>query len=145
MAQPQFGLGRELWLSLPREIRLQLNTIFKIPQSEYVQVMDSQGGKVVHDGHTEKDLSVVTEEAMRKYLGVPESVGENWESLFKAVLLTFERKEEKKEPAFTVVPNQKALTEEELKAWRIEKGLNTAADGVAPKKRAGRPKKVIVN
>lgn len=142
-----FGLSRDLWLSLPQETKLQLNTIFKIPKSGFVHVMDSQGGKVTDDGHTEKDLSVVTEEAIRKYLGVNESVGENWESLFKAVLTRVSNKEpagkvegKLAEPPFSVLPNVKPMTAEEEKAVRIKNGFEKAEEPVAKKR--GRPKKV---
>lgn len=118
-----------LWLSLPRDTRVKLIGIFKIPQSSAIHVMDSQGGKVTDDGHTERDFAVLTAEAMQDFLCRGEAT-DTWESLFKAVVEKVERGEKKEDVpvAPEATPELKVVTEE-----------------VKVVKAKGRPKKINAN
>jgi hypothetical protein len=59
-----------VWLRLPRDVREHLVTIFKIGKSGVSEVKDME---VVSDGRTDEDLSVITLEAMNKYIGSVET------------------------------------------------------------------------
>lgn len=51
------------WMSLPREIRLELRRLFDIPQSNVVEVRDNT---VITDGVTNDDLQVITLEKLKQ-------------------------------------------------------------------------------
>ena len=83
LTQPQ-------WIELDPEVKSQLINIFKIPRTEPTKI--TQGyvpgkGQVttVHsDGHSHKDLSVITVEKMQEYLGNYETT--DFYALFSQVL-----------------------------------------------------------
>lgn len=52
------------WLSIPRETREKIATIFKVERSSHSEV---HGGTVISDGRTSKDLSVINIEALQNY------------------------------------------------------------------------------
>jgi hypothetical protein len=56
------------WITLTEQTRQKLRELFKIPQSSHTEVVNNQ---VVSDGITNKDLEVLTDEAMALFLGEP--------------------------------------------------------------------------
>lgn len=153
------------WLELPMEVRVRLRQVFSIPRSEGSRVVDN---KVESDGTTYKDLGVVTIEAMRKYLGVPdtEATELDFKSLFEASV--FKVKEELSPQAQTgpeIDPKQLFVDEwvailSRIKGQAVEKGMEDYLDtaikrvfNIKPtvitqtnaepiqKRRPGRPKK----
>ena len=62
-------LTQKQWLDIPHETRLALRRIFQIPCSAPTQTILGTYAKTESDGCTEKDRSVLTVEAMQKYLG----------------------------------------------------------------------------
>lgn len=56
------------WLGLPMDVRTRLKEVFGIPRSEGARIEDN---RVMSDGHSHRDLSVVTVERMQEYLGNP--------------------------------------------------------------------------
>lgn len=61
----QAQLTQPQWLSLPVDVKAKLKEIFNIPRSEGSRVDDN---RLVSDGHTHRDLAVITIEAMEGYL-----------------------------------------------------------------------------
>src|SRR5574343_35013 len=134
---PQIGQGQ--WVSLPFETRLKLIDIFGIKRSGGVIMADN---RVLSDGHTDKDLSVLNVEAMQKYLGVDEA---DFFKLFNLVLDRLQKLED-----FAKEEKEKELTvkqEESAEKTRIEvveavKKIGELVDAVTAPRR-GRPKKTI--
>lgn len=134
---PQLGQGQ--WVSLPFETRLKLIDIFGIKRSGGVIMADN---RVLSDGHTDKDLSVLNVEAMQKYLGVDEA---DFFKLFNLVLDRLQKLED-----FAKEEKEKELTvkqEESAEKTRIEvveavKKIGELVDAVTAPRR-GRPKKTI--
>ena len=61
---PSVSIGS--WVSLPSEVRSRIRTLFEIPKSSTVDVID---GVIATDGVTHEDFKVLTVEKMQKYLG----------------------------------------------------------------------------
>ena len=62
-------LNQTQWLELPVPVRDKLRAIFKIPRSGPTQTILGSFGKAQSDGSTDKDVSVLSVEAMQAYLG----------------------------------------------------------------------------
>lgn len=79
-------LAYNTWLSLPREVRAKLTTLFEIPRTGEVIVrtatVSPEGniqGEVTSDGHSAKDLYAITVEKMQSLTGNP---SDNFHRLF---------------------------------------------------------------
>ncbi len=77
------------WLALSHEMRNDLISIFHLPKSDGVTVID---GKVQCDGHTHADLARISVEAMQVFLGTEAT--DFW-NLFEEVLARLETKHKK--------------------------------------------------
>lgn len=62
--QPVLNIG--MWVSLSQEVRNKVRSIFDIPRSGNVEVID---GRIQTDGTTYEDLKFLTVEKMQKYTG----------------------------------------------------------------------------
>lgn len=62
-------LSQAQWLELPMPVRDRLRRTFGIQKSAPTQVTLGTYGKAQCDGSTDKDVSVLTVDAMQKYLG----------------------------------------------------------------------------
>lgn len=98
MIKPQ--LDTSLWLSLPADTRAKLKTAFSISKSSFSHVSDN---KVITDGHTYQDLSVVNVESLQNFLGVKEK---DFFNLFNLALQKLETPDEVEAPV-QVVPEIK--------------------------------------
>lgn len=70
------------------EVRSQLKQVFGIPRSEGTRIEDN---RVMSDGHTHRDLSVVTVERMQEYLKNPKQ--SDFFKLFEQVLSKVEEEQ----------------------------------------------------
>ncbi len=66
MPIPNQQLTIPQWLELPQAVKHKLITVFKIPKSQGCSIVNNS---VVSDGHTHKDLAVVSILAMQTFLG----------------------------------------------------------------------------
>lgn len=98
MIKPQ--LDTSLWLSLPADTRAKLKAAFNIAKSSFSHVSDN---KVITDGHTYQDLSVVNVESLQNFLGVKEK---DFFNLFNLALQKLETPEVVEAPV-QVVPEIK--------------------------------------
>ena len=83
-------LAYNTWLSLPREVRVKLDTLFDIPRTGEsvirVGTVSAQGnieGVATSDGHSAKDLYAITTEKMQKLTG---NTSDNFHRLFAEVV-----------------------------------------------------------
>ena len=86
------------WLSLKASTKEKLRETFSIPRSSCVEVItDMSGiGKIMSDGTTHKDLSVITIDKMRDYVGQEiTTLGETFNTLFEKVIAKIEGDEPK--------------------------------------------------
>lgn len=91
-------LSGSVWLSLPKDTREKIATLFEMKKSGGVEVFNGPNGPEVRsDGYTYQDLSVITIESMRKITG---SDSDNFYHLFKNIV---------------AIVNDEALIEEEIK------------------------------
>lgn len=97
------------WLKLPQPVRSRMVQIFEIPRSTGSQMESSpDGGVLISDGHTHKDLSAITVEKMQVFLD--EHDDKDFVSLFNKVIAKLE--EEKVEPKPEVQTREQMLLEE---------------------------------
>jgi len=97
-------LSQTQWLELPTEVRNKLREVFHIQRSMPTWMVGGTHGKVQCDGSTDKDIAVMSIEAMQKYLGNYNIT--DFFALFTEVLTRIsgeEKKEEKKEVVIEVV------------------------------------------
>jgi len=72
MIKPQLSVSQ--WVILPQPIRIELIKVFEIPKSEGTKMEQGpSGARMVSDGHTHSDLSVITIEKMQRYLNSNET------------------------------------------------------------------------
>ena len=76
--QPIMNIG--VWVSLPNEVRIKIRSVFNIPRSGNVSVLD---GKIETDGTTFEDFQHLTIEKMQEYTGEKHS---DFYKLFDKVL-----------------------------------------------------------
>lgn len=59
----------DIWLGVRHETRLKIAKIFNLPKSGFVEVSNN---KVICDGHSQKDINLLTISAMQQYLNSEE-------------------------------------------------------------------------
>ena len=64
------------WMALEKNIREHLSSLFNIPRSGIVEIMDD---RVIVDGHTNEDLAIITSELLMAYTGSREKFPTLWE------------------------------------------------------------------
>lgn len=128
----EIQLNTHEWLKLPMDTRGRLREIFSIPKSKGAIV---ESDKVISDGTTYEDLSVVTIDKMRKYMSENYVVEDreleemDFVSLFNALVKQIELDKELESPEVEVVDQKQIMIDSwvrtimHLKGQAAEMGL----------------------
>ena len=105
-----FSISTHSWLKINYHTRTKLAILFSIPKSAGTDVLD---GKVVCDGYTGEDLSTLTVERMKLYLG--EDGTDDGYALLTRIITQIERSEILEEVATEKEQHGKSNTTTEAK------------------------------
>lgn len=97
-------LSMHMWTTLSSEQRSRVRTLFSIPRSSHVEVVD---GRIQTDGTTPKDFESLTVEKMKEYL---KSQSDDFHALFDLVIARVQDEIEGKPLKEEIVISQEPLT-----------------------------------